>query len=107
MITSCFEPLSGVRRQPITPQSKLSCRTSGCLTKLLIPSPPCSGFQVGLESLFVGVGERPLLAGSRSIATMAPASEKAIVLPSGDHAGSNESSPDVTCCTPLPSAPTV
>src|ERR1700694_5410062 len=36
MITRCFDPLSGVRRQPITPQSKFSWRTSGCLTKVLI-----------------------------------------------------------------------
>src|SRR5436305_12024479 len=36
MTTRCFEPLSGTRRQPILPQSKSSCRTSACLTKLLI-----------------------------------------------------------------------
>src|SRR5713101_7052558 len=40
MITRCFEPLSGVRRQPITPQSKFSCRTFACLTKLLIAHTP-------------------------------------------------------------------
>src|SRR5438309_4359134 len=38
MITRCFDPLLGVRRQPITPQSKFSCRTSDCLTKLLMPA---------------------------------------------------------------------
>src|SRR6267142_1598613 len=36
MITRRFDPLSGVRRQPIVPQSKFSCRTSDCFTKLLI-----------------------------------------------------------------------
>src|SRR4051794_40562577 len=46
MTTRCFDPLSGTSRHPITPQSNCSCRTSVCLTKLLIVVSSLDGYRL-------------------------------------------------------------
>src|SRR5262249_52449659 len=66
----------------------------------------CTGFQAGLESLFLLSVSVSSSLRSAAMVMIAPSRENAIFLPSGDQAGSMSPRPLlVSCCSPLPSTP--